>query len=197
MNRKLSGAGAIIVTAATIIFAISMLLAFDFGSFFSCMFLSMGYLMMTAGFLYEAKDDKKVSGIIGMAFAVVYAVLINAVYFAQLTSVRLDNLNDTALKVLDYGKSGLMFNYDLLGYGFMALSTFFIGLTIEVNNRKDKWLRLLLIIHGLFFISCIVLPIAGVFGNPGPESYRCGVIALEFWCIYFIPVGILSYRHFK
>lgn len=24
-----------------------------------------------------------------------------------------------------------------------------------------------------------------------------GVIALEFWCVYFLPIGILSYIHFR
>jgi hypothetical protein len=28
-------------------------------------------------------------------------------------------------------------------------------------------------------------------------GYWTGVIALEFWCAYFIPVGILSFIHFK
>lgn len=67
---------------------------------------------------------------IGFAFAVVYAVLILLVYFVQTTSVRLDNLNEQGIRILNFQRGGLLFNYDLLGYGMMALSTFFIGLSI-------------------------------------------------------------------
>ncbi len=28
------------------------------------------------------------------------------------------------------------------------------------------------------------------------ESGNGGIIALLFWCAYFIPVGVLAYRHF-
>jgi hypothetical protein len=42
-----------------------------------------------------------------MTFAAVYAVLILLVYFAQTTAVRLDSLNEQAMKILDYSKGGL------------------------------------------------------------------------------------------
>lgn len=53
-------------------------------------------------------------------------------------------------------------------------------------------------IHGVFFIGCLIMPMTGVFTsmNSGETSIG-GVIALEFWCAYFIPVGILSFIHFN
>ena len=92
---------------------------------------------------------------------------------------------------------GFLFNLDLLGYGIMALSTFFIGLTINSKNKMDKWLKILLIIHGIFFISCFIMPMTGMFVNSNGSTSIGGVIALELWCLYFIPIGILSYLHFK
>ena len=94
--------------------------------------------------------------------------------------------------------AGLLFSYDLLGYGMMALSTFFTGLTIRPKNRRDKWLKCLMMIHGIFF-SCLLLPMTGMFrttmsggsGSPG------GTLALEFWCAYFLPIGVSSALHFK
>lgn len=56
---------------------------------------------------------------------------------------------------------GLVFNLDLLGYGIMALSTSFIGLAINVQNKKDKVLKMLLLIHGIFFIGCLITPMMG------------------------------------
>lgn len=95
-----------------------------------------------------------------------YAVLVGLVYFTQLTTIRLSKLNEQALAILDYKNLGsLFFNYDLFGYAFMAISTFFIALTIETNNKKDKWLKALLLIHGVFAVSCIIMPILGVFST--------------------------------
>jgi hypothetical protein len=79
----------------------------------------------------------------------------------------------------------------------MALSTFFIGLTLDIKNKKDKILKLLLLIHGLFFISCLIMPMTGMFTNVEGTTSIGGIIALEIWCLYFLPVGILSFLHFK
>lgn len=38
-----------------------------------------------------------------------------------------------------------------LGYGMMALSTFFIGLSIRAGRRSDRWLKAPLLLHGFFF----------------------------------------------
>lgn len=87
-----------------------------------------------------------------------------------------------------------MFNYDLLGYGIMALATFFAGLTIKPQKKADRWLKNLLLIHGVFFISCLIVPMLGVFKADGPAWV--GVAALEFWCLYFCPISVLSLLHF-
>ena len=152
---------------------------------------------MAAGFHHESPEGQRVSANIGMIFSAIYAVLIFLVYFAQTTTVRLEGLNEQAAKLLDYGQGGLLFNYDLLGYGMMALSTFFIGLSIKAESKPDKWLKYLMIIHGVFFISCFIMPMTGAFTNMGTgDNGSGGTIALLFWCAYFLPIGILSYRHF-
>ncbi|MCI7130215.1 MAG: hypothetical protein MSA09_06615 [Lachnospiraceae bacterium] len=99
--------------------------------------------------------------------------------------------------LIDFSKGGLIFNYDLLGYGFMALSTFFTGLTIEGRSKADKVLKWLMLIHGIFFIACLIMPITGVLRQTADvDAGKGGVNALECWCAYFIPVGVLSYIHF-
>ena len=100
--------------------------------------------------------------------------------------------------MLDYRKGGLLFNYDLLGYGMMALSTFFLGLSMEPDGKADKWLRALLLIHGVFFLSCFVMPMTGMFiGLANSDGGNGGTVALLLWCAYFLPVGVLSYLHFR
>jgi hypothetical protein len=163
-----------------------------------CMLLPIGYIMMAAGLSHEAGEAGKVPASIGMTFAAIYATLILLVYFAQTTSVRLDGLGDEALHVLDFRRGGLIFNYDLLGYGMMALSTFFIGLSMKAENKTDRWLKRLLMIHGIFFPGCFFMPMTGMFTAMAEgKSGNGGYIALLFWCLYFIPVGVLAYRHFR
>ncbi|MCM1192854.1 MAG: hypothetical protein NC123_15110 [Butyrivibrio sp.] len=140
MNKIIASAGALIVTISVVLFAVCMLIPFDFGSYFVCMLLPVGYIMMTAGFCNESDENHRVAAGAGMTFAAVYAVLVFLVYFAQTTSVRLNPLDEQAMKILDYSRGGLLFNYNLLGYGMMAL---------------------------------------------------------EFWCACFTPVGVLSLIHFR
>ena len=159
MNKTVSKMGAAVVTVTVFLFAVFILARFNFGSYLVCMLLPLGFILMAAGFQQESDKDRKVAANAGLAFAAVYAVLILLVYFAQNTTVRLEPLSDQAVRVLDYSKGGLLFNYDLLGYGMMALSTFFIGLSMEAETKADKWLRGLMLVHGIFFISCVFMPL--------------------------------------
>lgn len=198
MNRIIAKTGSAIVTVTILLFAACMLLSFNFGSYLVCMLLPIGYIMMAAGFCSESDETHKAAAYVGMTFSAVYAVLVLLVYFAQTTAVRLDSLDEQAMRILDYSRGGLLFSYDLLGYGMMALSTFFIGLTINAKTKADKWLKYLMMIHGIFFWGCFVLPMTGIFRSmSNGDTSTGGVIALEFWCAYFFPVGVLAYTHFS
>lgn len=198
MNKKLGMIGSIINAITVLLFAIFMGVDFNFGSYFVCILLSLSFVIMIAAFENECSEDKKVAGKIALVLSGVYSTLIMIVYFTQCTSVIHDNLNLQAAKILNYSYLGLMFNLDLLGYAIMALSTFFIGFTINVKNKKDKALKYLLIIHGIFFLSCLIMPMTGVFAkSSGSSSHSGGVIALEIWCLYFLPIGVLGFFHFK
>ena len=198
MNRTIPQIGATVVTITVFLFAICLIANLPFGSYLVCMFLSLGYIMMAVGFQYESCEERKVSANVGVAFAVIYVVMILLVYYAQTTSVRLGGLNEQAIRILDFQRGGLLFNYDLLGYGMMALSTFFIGLSIEPDSKVDKWLKYLMILHGVFFIGCFIMPMTGIFTSmENGEAGNGGTIALLGWCVYFLPVGILACKHFQ
>lgn len=198
MNRKIAMIGSAVVAVTVFLFAVFILTDFKFGSYFVCMFLPLGFIMMTAGFQHECKEENKVAANVGLILSAVYTVLILLVYFSQTTTVRLEELNEQAVKVLDYQRGGLMFNYDLLGYGMMALSTFFTGLGFDAKDKEEKWLKWLLIVHGIFFPGCFIMPMTGVFLSMSDGSHGSGGgIALLFWCVYFIPIGVLAYRHFS
>ena len=198
LNKKVSKAGSAIVTVTVFLFAIFLLIDFSMGGYFVCLILPVGFIMMTAGLHNECEGDCKVAANIGLILAAVYGTFIMLVYFTQLTTVNNDQLNEQAAKLLEFNKYGLIFNYDLLGYGVMALSTFFTGLSIKPKNKTDKWLRVLLMIHGVFYFSCTFMPITGMFVKmPSDNDGMVGRLALVAWCIYFMPIGILSFKHFR
>ena len=198
MNKKIGIIGSIINAITVFLFALFLLIDFTIGYFFICIILALSFILMISGLYKEANDKNKVSAIAGIAFGVIYATLILIVYYTQCTTVANETLSPESEKILDYSYMGLMFNLDILGYGIMALSTFFIGLTINVENKIDKALKILLLVHGIFFFGCLIMPMTGMFINSnGSSSSKGGIIALEIWCLYFLPIGILSALHFK
>ena len=197
LNKIISKVGSSIVTVTVFLFALFLMINFPTGYFFVCLILPIGFIMMTAGIQNECEGDRKVAANIGLILAAVYATFIMLVYFAQLTTVKNELLNEQAANLLVFGKFGLIFNYDLLGYGVMALSTFFTGLSMKPKNKTDKWLRALMLIHGVFYFSCTFMPMTGMFVkmSSGGDGIG-GRLALVVWCLYFLPIGILSFIHF-
>ena len=198
LNKLLSKVGSAIVTVTVFLFALFLIIDFSMGSFFVCLILPVGFIMMTAGLHNECEDNRKVAANIGLILAAVYSTFIMFVYFTQLTTVKNEQLSEQAAKLLDMGKFGLIFNFDLLGYGLMALSTFFTGLSMKPKNKTDKWLKALLMIHGVFYFSCTFMPITGMFlkMTSGGDGIG-GRLALVAWCVYFLPIGILSFLHYR
>ena len=198
LNKTIAKLGSWIVTVTVFLFALFLIINYPLGYYFVCLILPLGFIMMTAGFHNECENDRKVAANTGLILAAIYGTFIMLVYFAQLTTVNNEQLTEQAAKLLEFGKFGLIFNYDLLGYGMMALSTFFTGLSIKAENKADKWLKALMMIHGVFYFSCTFMPITGIFAKMSSGGSGIGGrIALVVWCVYFLPIGILSFLHFR
>ena len=198
LNKMIPKIGSAIVMVTVFLFALFLIINYSMGSYFVCLILPLGFIMMTAGFHIECENDSKVAANIGLTLAAVYCTFIMLVYFTQLTTVNNEQLTEQAANLLEMGKCGLIFNFDLLGYGIMALSTFFTGLSMKANNKADKWLKALMIIHGVFYFSCTFMPMTGIFSkmSSGGDGLG-GRLALVAWCVYFLPIGILSFLHFS
>lgn len=204
MNQNVGKTGAAITGLAVLSFAVSMIVRlFDdsIGTFPSCLssfFIAIGFVVFICSILaVNNRPGNKAIGIAGISFAGIYAVIIFLVYFAEITTVRMNNtLSEEALSIISYGYTGsLFFNYDLLGYAMMALSTFLSAFAVIPKDKGDKALRLLLWIHGVFFLSCLIVPMFPVF--KASASILPGTILLEIWCAYFLPICILGFRYFR
>ncbi len=194
MNRNIGVIASAVNLVAVICFALSMLFHFNFGGYFSSIFIAFSFIPMMCAYGYFSKEKTKLEGITSVGFATVYVTVILLVYFARLTTVRFGGLTKQTTALLDFQQFGLLFNYDLLGYGLMALATFFAELTVEARSKADKWLKGLLLVHGIFFFSCLIVPMLGVFSAGGKEWI--GIAVLEFWCVYFVPISVLSCKYF-
>lgn len=197
MNRKIGMVSAAVNLLAVAAFALCMPFGFMIGNYLSSMFIAFSFVPLICALVAYGKPEASAAGYAAMAFAAMYGTVILLVYFAQVTTVRLETLDAQAASLLDFQRFGLFFHYDLLGYCFMALATFFAGLTLEPRSKLDKALRNLLLIHGIFAISCFLLPMLDVFGPDMQGAEWIGTLVLEFWCLYFMPVGVLAFLHFK
>ena len=191
MDNKIKYIGLGITLLSTVLFALFMLFDFIMGSYFVCIFLAIGYLMMVSGFISD-KDNNKSLKYLALAFGIVYSILIFIVYFTQVTVVNKGNAPADVLYVLNYSNMNLMFYLDLLGYGFMALSTLFLGLTLKSKNKIEKAFKILLMGHGVFFLPCLIMPMTPLLDKTEGSSSKGGVIALEIWCTYFIAICVIG-----
>lgn len=162
------------------------------------MLISWAYVVLACCFAATGRPDEAAAAQTGVAFGVLYAGFVTTVYFIQLTTVLHQSATPDILKVLTYQELGsLMFNIDLLGYGLMSVSTIFVGLTLVGKGKPERWLKILLIVHGVFAPMCVALPIVNVFATmPKTGGDAVGIAVLLFWCVYFTPVGILAVFHF-
>ena len=201
-NDQLGRLGAIAAFASILLFALFMFLpdkviSVSLSSAAS-LFISLGYLCMTCALAALADKERKGCAFAALAVAAVYAALICLVYFTQVTTVWQNAAPEQVLQALTYQPGTWMFNIDMLGYAMLALSTFFAGLVIKPQRKQDLWLRRLLLIHGVFFITCLIMPVLGVFTQiSGADGDLIGILVLEFWCLYFLPVTWLFGGYMK
>ncbi len=202
MNRKLGLIGAATTGVAVFAFLVSMIVGFWtptlFASCFSSMMIAIGYLTLAAALMGANRDEaRRGIGYLSLGAGAVYAVLVLAVYFAQCTTVRMNTaLSAEALSLIGYENLGsLFFNYDLLGYGMMGLSTFLLGFLVRPVDRGARTLRWLLWLHGAFFPICLIMPMFPLFsGNSGQDT---GTYMLMGWCVYFLAIARLSFWYFR
>ena len=199
MNRLLGISSALTVAAAVLGFAFSLVMSDENGAYAASLALSWAYVIMAVSFSATAASDRRIAGGAATAFAILYAGFATAVYFVLLTTVLHRTAPSDVLKVLSYQELGsVMFNLELLGYALMAVSTLFLGLTISTQTGVARWLRWMLLGHGIFAPICIALPVLNVFGSMPRSSGAAVGVAISFgWCAYFMPVAMLAYYYFR
>jgi hypothetical protein len=203
MNKKISIISTLILVGTIAIFFVTLCCSFfssskifSMISYLVCIFLSWSFIIVTIANDRLAKDSKKIASSAAKLFAVIYSVFVSIVYFTQLTVVNQNVLGEQIVNAFNFTYSGSwLFSLDLIGYGIMALSTLFLALSLNVKNKFDKALKILLYIHSVFIV-CIFMPMTDIFLK-GSNNANSGTFALMFWCLMFIPIALLYFCHFK
>lgn len=201
MNRKIGFISSIIMSSTVAIFLVCLIITLivqnivaENLSYGVCTILSWGWVATGCVYSCFAKRERIAAAKIGVAIGIIYSTIISIVYFTQLTTVLHKSVDEKILQVFSFSEAGSwLFNLDLLGYGLLSISTFFVGLVLQPQNKADKALKILLMLHGIFFV-CMFVPILPL---PSTNQGNGGTIALIFWCLFFLPICILSTLHFK
>lgn len=201
MNRKIGFISSIVMSCSVAVFTICLVIALLAQNVFTenlsygvCAVLSWGWVATACVYSCFAQKERSAAARIGVAIGVIYAAIISIVYYTQLTVVLHRSVDEKLLQALSFTSAGSwLFDLDLLGYGLLAVSTFFVGLALRTENKIDKALKLLLMLHGVFCV-CMLVPILPL---PATNQGSSGTVALICWCLFFLPICILSVLHFK
>jgi len=209
MNKNFSliigRAAALFIAIETIIFAFSLIWGVIFHTEFdqnlgyiASLLLAISVVIMMACFYDSTREQLKIFGLLALVSSVIYTPLCMSNYFLQLSIVAFNplNLSGEVLRALDFKPGSPTFAMDMLGYGFLCLSTFAAGLALV--EARDKVLRALCFFHGAIAIPTFAAPIiSGIFLSPSGQTNDIGSYILLFWCIVFVPIALLFMRYFK
>jgi len=212
MNKNLSlvigRAAAQSVAVVTVVFALSLIweiinpseFVINLG-YIASFLIAIGVVIMMACFYDIAREQSKqyeIFGLLALVASVIYATFCTSTYFIQLSVVALNPLgmSDEVLGIIKFMPGSPTFAIDMLGYGFLCLSTLAAGFAL--TDTKDKLLRALCFFHGALVVPTLAGPIInGLYLSTGSEPDYTGHYVLLFWCIVFVPIALLFMRYFK
>jgi len=194
----------------TFVSAISIFpLFFDFDSngnvnYLCWLFVSLSYLLVTISNAYVVKTTTQQHGFItkeafysdvAAAFATIYACYECAIYYLQMTYLR--RTVDPIGKSLFRDEPGTpVFALDLLGYFLLSISTIFVAFSLSKKKDEDhrhhgRFLRSLLLVHGLTGMTCVVVPAIPAMYEKDSADDTTWQFVLLFWCALFAPICFL------
>jgi hypothetical protein len=190
---------------STIIFAISLIWGMIFHTtydqiigYIASIFLAVSVVALMACLYENINKDTKIFGLLAFAASIIYAVYCINNYYLQLSIVAINPLNhpEEILKIFKFAPGSPTFALDMLGYGFLCLSTLAAGFAL--TDIRDRILKILCFIHGAIAVPTFVAPIiSGIFRSSSGQTNDFGAYILFLWCILFIPIALLFIRYFQ
>jgi hypothetical protein len=196
---------ALAIAIVTIVFAISLIwevinlseFAKNLG-YVASILVAISVVIMMACFYDVTREQLKIFGLLALVSSIIYAPFCIGTYFLQLSTVAFNplNLSSEVLEAINFKPGSPVFALDMLGYGFLCLSTLAAGFALV--EAKDKVLRALCFFHGALVVPTIASPIiSGLYLTESGETDFTGHYVLLFWCVVFVPIALLFMRYFK
>jgi hypothetical protein len=209
MNKKISlvigRAAALSIAVETIVFALSLIweilcpaeFAINLG-YIASLLIAISVVIMMACFYDSTREESGIFVLLALVSSVIYATFCTSVYFLQLSVVAFNplDMSSEVLEAIKFVPGSPTFAIDMLGYGFLCLSTLAAGFAL--TDTKDKLLRVLCFFHGALVVPTIAGPIiSGVYQSTSTEPDYTGHFVLLFWCAVFVPIAVLFMRFFR
>ena len=204
-DRPMIGrAAAFAIAIETIVFAFSLIWGVIFHTEFdqilgyiASLLLAVTVVIMMACFYESTPEQLRIYGLLALVSSIIYAPFCIGNYFLQLSIVTLNplNLSSQVLKAIDFVPGSPTFALDMLGYGFLCLSTLAAGFVL--TEPRDKILKALCFFHGAIAVPTFAAPIiSGVFRSTGGQTNDIGSYILLFWCVIFLPIALFFMKYF-
>lgn len=125
---------------------------------FPSIFLAPTFIIVVVTLNNKIEKSKKIWTQLAIPFAIIYAVMVTIVYFVAMTIIIPEQMDETNKMVepLLYEFGSFLYAINVLGYGFMSLSTLFLSFAYSNN----KITRFLLLLNGILFI---IIPMQMIF----------------------------------
>ncbi len=196
---------ALAIAIETIVFAVALvwevIVPSEFAKilgYVASLLIAISVVAMMSSFYDRAPEHSRIFGLLALVSSILYAPFCIGTYFLQLSIVALNPLGLTreVMDVINFKPGSPVFALDMLGYGFLCLSTLAAGFALV--EAKDKVLRALCFFHGALAVPTIASPIiSGLFLSTTGETDNTGNYVLLFWCVVFVPIALLFMKHFK
>lgn len=111
-----------------------------------------GLVILMTCIAEAAPSEKKVLGMLSLAFTILYAAVVGINRFAQLTVIRQAFLvDDTAGldRFLPYGSRSVFFALEILGWGGFLSAAVFSAAPIFAGGRLERWIAGAFIAYGV------------------------------------------------
>jgi len=155
-----------------------------------CVLLTLTFPVLMSSIYLYASNERKIWGLLGLVFALIYATILGLNYWILLTVVSPALVGNHAdgLELFVIGSPvSVAFSLEGFGYSLMGLSMLFAG-PVFSEGKLGRWIRWLLILNGVQVFAVI----AGLLG-----VWIVTVVSLVIWCISFPVVAILLAMLFK
>jgi hypothetical protein len=158
--------------------------------FIPSLILAPVFLVFMLSIYHAAGESKKIYGQLGLAFALVCAVILSLHYYIQLTVVQQGLLSGELAGLWQFATPNLhslFWTFAALGYGFMGFAL--LSAALVFSDKTDNSIKWLFVANGLVGVAFLVGNALGFF--------VVDILASFVWGVLFPVATLLLARKFR